>query len=344
MNERQIIDTIASLAGPADGRLVKGIGDDCAVISGDRGRAWLLTMDTLIESVHFNPAFHPPEKLGRKAVSVNVSDIAAMGGTPIFALLSAGLPRGFDQAWLAAFVRGLAEACDEYGCRIIGGDTVASPAGYNFSLTLIGEAETEQVLYRSGARVGDTIWVSGELGLAAAGLALLNGGLGNGEAAFDRLRDKHLDPQARVTLARELAVSGLVHAMMDLSDGLATDLAHLCVQSGVGARIIAADLPGLAALAGAARLLGADAEQWTIGGGEDFELLFTAAPAATERLRAIGVACGLTLFPVGSIVAGEGVVLVRERPDGTLQERLVAFQGYDHFSDDEGGRHARRTG
>ena len=146
MNERQIIDTIAALAGPADGRLLKGIGDDCAVIASDSGRAWLLTMDTLIEGVHFDPAFHPPELLGRKAVSVNVSDIAAMGGTPCFALLSAGLPPGFDPAWFTAFGRGLAGACADYGCRIIGGDTVASPAGYNFSLTLIGEALAEQVL------------------------------------------------------------------------------------------------------------------------------------------------------------------------------------------------------
>ena len=195
MNERQIIDTIAALAGPADGRLLKGIGDDCAVIASDSGRAWLLTMDTLIEGVHFDAAFHPPELLGRKAVSVNVSDIAAMGGTPCFALLSAGLPPGFDPAWFTAFGRGLAGACADYGCRIIGGDTVASPAGYNFSLTLIGESLAEQVLYRSSARVGDTIWVSGDLGLAAAGLALLSNRLGADDPAFDRLRAKHLDPQ-----------------------------------------------------------------------------------------------------------------------------------------------------
>ena len=343
MNERQIIDTIAALAGPADGRLLKGIGDDCAVIASDSGRAWLLTMDTLIEGVHFDPAFHPPELLGRKAVSVNVSDIAAMGGTPCFALLSAGLPPGFDPAWFTAFGRGLAGACADYGCRIIGGDTVASPAGYNFSLTLIGEAETEQVLYRSSARVGDTIWVSGDLGLAAAGLALLSSGLGSDNPAFDRLRAKHFDPPARVALGRELAASRLVHAMMDLSDGLATDLAHLCDESGVGARVIAADLPGPATLATAARLVGADAEQWAIGGGEDFELLFTAPAEATDRLRAIGAACGLALSPVGQIVAGTGVVLVRERADGRPVEQPIAYQGYDHFPDSGGGDDARRA-
>ena len=343
MNERQIIDTIAALAGPAGGRLFKGIGDDCAVIGGDSGRAWLLTMDTLIEGVHFDPAFHPPELLGRKAVSVNVSDIAAMGGVPAFALLSAGLPPGFDQDWFAAFARGLAGACADYGCRIIGGDTVASPAGYNFSLTLIGEAETEQVLYRSSARVGDTIWVSGDLGLAAAGLALLSSGLGSDNPAFDRLRAKHLDPPARVALGRELAASRLVHAMMDLSDGLATDLAHLCDESGVGARVIAADLPGPATLAAAARLVGADAEQWAIGGGEDFELLFTAPAEAADRLRAIGTACGLVLTPVGQIVAGTGVVLVGERADGGPVEQPIAYQGYDHFPDHAGGDDARRA-
>ena len=207
----------------------------------------------------------------------------------------------------------------------------------------IGEAETEQVLYRSSARVGDTIWVSGDLGLAAAGLALLSNRLGADDPAFDRLRAKHLDPPARVALGRELAASRLVHAMMDLSDGLATDLAHLCDESGVGARVMAADLPGPATLATAARLVGADAEQWAIGGGEDFELLFTAPAEATDRLRSIGAACGLALSPVGQIVAGTGVVLVRERADGRLVEQPITYQGYDHFPDSGGGDDARRT-
>ena len=331
MNEREIIDHIAALVGPADPRLLKGIGDDCAVIVRNEASVWLLTMDTLIETVHFDRRFHPPGKLGRKAVAVNVSDIAAMGGTPVFVLFSAGLPPGFDQDWFTAFSHGMAEACREYGCTIIGGDTVASPAGFNFSLTLIGEATAGRVVYRSGARPGDTIWVSGELGWAAAGLSLLSHDIAPDNHDFDRFRERHWNPSARVELGNRLAAAGLARSMMDLSDGLATDLAHLCVQSGVGARIEAARLPGPDTLAEAARLTGADPMAWALAGGEDFELLFTADPAAGELLGQLGRDLGLALTPVGRIVAGEGVNLIHQRPDGREEASSVAYQGYDHF-------------
>ena len=336
MNERQIIDHIAALAGPADARLLKGIGDDCAVIVRNEASVWLLTMDTLIETVHFDRRFHPPDKLGRKAVSVNVSDIAAMGGMPAFVLFSAGLPPGFDQEWFTAFSRGMAEACREYGCIIIGGDTVASPAGFNFSLTLVGEAAAGRVVYRSGARVGDTVWVSGELGWAAAGLSLLSGNIAPDKRGFDRFRERHWNPTARVELGQRLAGEGLAQAMMDLSDGLATDLAHLCAQSGVGARIEADRLPGPGTLAEAARLVGADPMAWAIAGGEDFELLFTADPAAEKTLGELGHDLGLALTPVGRIVAGEGVSLIRRRSDGDEEVVPVAYQGYDHFRQTSG--------
>ena len=331
MNELQIIEYITAQAGPGDAQLIKGIGDDCAVIRKDGARVWLLTMDTLIESVHFNSSFHPPEKLGRKAVSVNVSDVGAMGGKPVFVLLSAGLPHGFDEAWFRAFTRGLTDACREYGSCLIGGDTVASPGGLTFTLTVIGEAEVDQVVYRSGARPGDTVWVSGELGLAAAGLELLSAGLAPDNRAFDPFREKHLNPQARVTLGRHLAASGLVHAMMDLSDGLATDLAHLCKQSGVGARLHAKDLPGVATLAAAAELAGSDPLRWAISGGEDYELLFTADPGDRDHLVRVAEQCGQSISPVGTIGTGAGVTLIQKRIDGTSSEMAVAYQGFDHF-------------
>lgn len=345
MNERQLIDSIAGLnrtglagpAGLAEGQLLKGIGDDCAVIRKDGNRVWLLTMDTLIESIHFNTAFHPPELLGRKAVSVNVSDIGAMGGRPLFVLLSVGLPPGYDQAWFQAFASGMGAACGEYGCLIIGGDTVASPGGLCFTLTVIGEAEADHVVYRSGARPGDTVWVSGELGLAAAGLALLSAGIEPDNPLFDPLRHKHLDPRARVQLGQRLAASGRVHAMMDLSDGLATDLAHLCQQSGLGAQLLAPDLPGLTRLAAAARLTGGDPERWAISGGEDFELLFTADPGDRDQLMQVAATCDLAITPVGVMVAGAGVSLIRPLADGGSEVEAIAFQGYDHFPDRTGG-------
>ena len=338
MNEREIIRHIAAIAAE-DGckDLLKGIGDDCAVVDRDGCRAWLLTLDTLIESVHFDCAFHPPLKLGRKAVSVNVSDIGAMGGRPLFALMSVGMPPGFDPDWFRAFAQGVAEACGEYGCLLIGGDTVSSPQGLNFSLTLIGETEKNSVVYRSGARVGDTIWVSGPLGWAAAGLELLQRGINGQEEAFAPLYEKHLNPRARVELGARLGASGLVHAMMDLSDGLATDLAHLCAASSVRGQVDAATLPGTALLAQAARLTGHDPLSWAISGGEDFEVLFTAAPASASQIVAIGHECGLTLTPVRSITRGGGVYLLRQLADGGIQEQSVAYGGYDHFRDTPGG-------
>ncbi|WP_448873839.1 thiamine-phosphate kinase [Desulfobulbus propionicus] len=332
MNEREIIALIASLAGPAEGSgLIKGIGDDCAVVDRDGRHVWLLTLDTLIESVHFDCAFHPPEKLGRKAVSVNVSDIGAMGGKPRFALMSVGMPHGFDAAWFRAFAQGVAAACSEYGCLLIGGDTVASPQGLNFSLTLIGEADADKVVYRSGARPGDTLWVSGPLGWAAAGLELLRRGLETEDPSLSPMMEKHLNPMARAELGSRLGESGLVHAMMDLSDGLATDLAHLCAASGVAGQFLAQELPGGHLLARAARLTGNDPLQWAIGGGEDYELLAAASPEAQTDLLNLGRQCGVTLTPIGTVIAGEGVDMLRLLPDGTTATTAVAYRGYDHF-------------
>jgi len=332
VKERDIIEQIRQLAGPDSIDLLQGIGDDCAVIKKMEETVWLLTMDTLIESVHFDCSFHPAGKLGRKAVSVNVSDIAAMGGKPIFVLLSLGLPAGFDEQWLAGFSEGFTGACREYGCLLIGGDTVCSPERVALTITVIGEMKREQVLYRHGARVGDTVWVSGPLGSAAAGLDLFRSGDIPIITELQPLLNAHLDPRAQVKLAVLLARSGCVHAMMDLSDGLATDLSHLCRQSNVGARIMADRLPGCAALSTAADLLKQNRIEWMLSGGEDYELLYTASPDDSENLLQLTAEHGFTIYPVGTIVDGEGVTLVRGQ--GKIcdaEEQNISYQGYDHF-------------
>ena len=170
MTERDLIEQIRTLTCNKGEGLVQGIGDDCAVVEKDQQHVWLLTMDTLVESVHFDCSWHPPYLLGRKAVSVNVSDIAAMGGRPVFALLSLGLPADFAPEWATELSRGINDACRHYGCLLIGGDTVCSPEKVTLTLTLIGETEKDRVLYRHTACPGDAIWVSGSLGYAAAGL------------------------------------------------------------------------------------------------------------------------------------------------------------------------------
>ena len=342
MTERDLIEEIRDLAGTAGKGVVQGIGDDCAVIDKDGRHVLLLTMDTLVESVHFDRSWHPPFLLGRKAVSVNVSDIAAMGGRPSFALLSLGLPADFSPEWATELNRGIHDACVQYGCLLIGGDTVRSPEKVSLTLTLIGEAAEERVLYRHGALPGDIIWVSGALGCAAAGLDYFRTGKGHGvppcppssgyPPAIAPCIKAHLDPQARVDLARALARTGCVHAMMDLSDGLATDLSRLCQESRTGAVIAADKLPGQEGLAHAASLLRKKRLDWMIAGGEDYELLFTAAPEDSEMILTAAAEQGVAVTAVGMIRAGRGVTLRRKTAQG-YEEQPVSFQGFDHFGE-----------
>ncbi|WLE97398.1 MAG: thiamine-phosphate kinase [Candidatus Electrothrix communis] len=343
MRERDLIELIRNLVCNEGEGLVQGIGDDCAVVEKDRQNVWLLTMDTLIESVHFDCSWHPSYLLGRKAVSVNVSDIAAMGGQPVFALLSLGLPTDFAPEWATELSRGINDACRQYGCLLIGGDTVCSPGKVSLTLTLIGEAERDHVLYRYGACPGDIVWVSGSLGYAAAGLDCFrsgkivggNSGINAGTptgypSELAACIKAHLDPEARVDLAGALARTGYIHAMMDLSDGLATDLSHLCQQSRVGARIEAEKLPGRAGLAHAASLLDKKRTDWMIAGGEDYELLFTADPKNSQAILDVAAGQGIRVSPVGTVVAGQGVTLQWKTTEG-YEEQHISFQGFDHF-------------
>ncbi|MFZ5798735.1 MAG: thiamine-phosphate kinase [Desulfobulbus sp.] len=332
MKEREIIELLArQTAGGSDDLLV-GIGDDCAVIRKDSRQVWLVTMDTLVEGVHFDRAWHPAALLGRKSVAVNISDVAAMGGRPVFAFLSLGLPPGFSEQWLVEFSGGLAEACREFGCLLAGGDTVRSPAGIVITLTLVGEMDTDQVALRRGARPGDTLWVSGSLGNAAAGLELCRQGRAE-EARLRELVAAHLDPVPRLELGRRLVEAGLVQAMMDLSDGLATDLAHLCRQSGIGVTIDPARLPALPILLEAAQLQGRDPLAWMVAGGEDYELAFAASPADEQGILALGAETGVQVTPVGVFDERPGVRLIRPGQDGSGNVEVdISYNGYDHFS------------
>ena len=331
MKERDIIQFITNLAPNRGEGVVQGIGDDCAVIEKDGKAVWLLTMDTLVETVHFDRKWHPPELLGRKSISVNVSDIAAMGGKPLFVLLSAGLPQSFDKEWFSAFSEGIAQGCRDYGCVLIGGDTVCSPERYNFTVTVIGETEKEHVLYRSNASPGDEIWVSGWLGHAAAGLELFSRGVDTTCQEFQALFSAHLNPEARTTLGMELGRCGVVSSMMDLSDGLATDLAHLCKRSEVKGEIYGDRLPLSKPLSRATDLLDLSPAMLAVNGGEDYELLFTAPPDAAVTVEQIGQACELDLYRVGRICQGSGVVLLTTDEQNNTREQRIAYGGFDHF-------------
>lgn len=323
--EREIIARIRQAAG-SSGDLVVGIGDDCAVYKTSPDRLSLVTTDTMVAGVHFDAAWHPPLELGRKAASVNISDVAAMGGVPRFALLSLALTPAFGSQWLDAFMAGFLAVLAEHGVVLIGGDTVRSGQESVFSVTVLGEIPEAELITRKGARPGDLVLVSGCLGEAAAGLALCRMGLA-GDPGWRPLVTAHLDPVPLVPLGRVLAASGLIHAMQDLSDGLATDLAHICAESGVGAEVAAEKIPLSPLLRKAAQICGQSPLDWALAGGEDYQLLFTAGEPQVAALRGlVREKAGRELFAVGRIVEGSGVFL-----EGAGQRREISYQGYEHF-------------
>lgn len=323
--ERGIIARIRQAAG-SSGDLVVGIGDDCAVYKTAPDRLSLVTTDTMVEGVHFDLGWHPPVHLGRKAASVNISDIAAMGGLPRFALLSLALTPDLGSQWLAGFMAGFLAVLAEHAVVLIGGDTVQSGHESMFSVTVLGEMAEAELITRKGAKAGDVVLVSGFLGEAAAGLALCRLGLVH-DSGWQPLVGAHLDPVCQVTLGRVLAASGMVHAMQDLSDGLATDLAHICAESGVGAVVAAERIPLSPLLRKAAETCGQSPLEWALAGGEDYQLLFTAGEQQVAPLRKlVGEKTGRELFAVGRIVEGQGVFL-----EEAGRRREISYRGYEHF-------------
>ena len=327
MTERDLIAAIGAMVNGSDPELARGMGDDCAVVSGPGETVWLLTTDTLIEDIHFRLRWHPPELLASKSLRVNTSDIAAMGGRPRFALLNLGLPPNLDSAFSHALIQGLVEQCNRMQCLLIGGDTVAAPQGVMLSLTLVGSMDRNRVIYRHTAVQGDQIWLSGWPGCSAAGLALLEHGT-KCTREFAPLIQTHLQPPDRVALGQALAARQLATAMIDLSDGLATDLAHVCKASGTGAEIRLERLPRHPLLDKAAVLLGADPLSWMIQGGEDYELLFTAPAAHASVLLDLGKEMGCQLTMIGTLGRRPGLYL--HTGDGRPASR-IDFQGFDHF-------------
>lgn len=313
-----------------DTNLIQGIGDDCAVLANREAESLsLVTTDTLVEGVHFDLSWHPPELLGRKAVAVNVSDIAAMGGRPRFALLSLAVPAAFKPEALDVFLGGFMAALASHRVTLIGGDTVRSEQGLVLSVTVLGEVERGQVVYRSGARPGDQIWVSGELGQAAAGLEICRQRQAALHETYPELVAAHLNPTPEMALGQALARAGCVSAMIDMSDGLASDLAHVCEESMVGAVIYADRLPISAATRQTAQTLGQAPLQLALTGGEDYRLLFTAPPTANNTIRGLASqAAHGQLFPIGEIRTGQGVLLATAGG----QTSRIDFQGYDHFA------------
>lgn len=326
-NEEEIVRLIASLAGEASDELRVGIGDDCAVLSLG-AQTWCVTTDLLVEGVHFDRSFITPYDLGRRAMAANLSDLAAMGADPRWGFLSLGIGPEPISELLEGVIRGVSGMGHEYGLALAGGDTVRSPA-LLLNLCLMGRLDKDTAALRTGARQGDAVCVTGSLGASAGGLAWLKtGGPASDPVALD-LVEAHLRPRPRVLAGRALCQSKRIHAMIDISDGLGTDLARLCQASQAGAEVAAAKLPVHPDAPGVAAHLGQDALEWALSGGEDFELLFTCDPSDVELLTSLADEAepGLTVHQVGSITKGPGVTLI----DPLGDSREISFMGYDHF-------------
>lgn len=289
------------------------IGDDCAVIRLGDG-LWAAAADMLVEGRHFEASWASPRDVGYKAVAVNVSDVAAMGGTPRFVLASGGGP---DPETTLGCMEGLFEACEEFGVYPLGGDTTGSPA-LTVDVAILGELSYPPVL-RSGARPGDLLAVTGELGASAAGLLALMGG--DTGPRVRRLVRKHLRPEPRTLAGRTAARLG-AGAMIDLSDGLASDVRHVCEGSSVGCRVDLGLLPIADDTREYASSLGRDPEVLAATGGEDYELLISAPEGVMDGLAA---EADVPVTVVGEVVDGGGVAFVR---DG---EHLDDLSGWDHF-------------
>lgn len=291
-----------------DPQVVCGIGDDCAIIKKDKKSYWLLTTDCLKESVHFTLKNYSAKEIGLKAISVSLSDIAAMGGRPLYLLINLGLPKNVKQQWVKKLYQGINHQAKKFRVSVVGGNISCSPNGVSVDVMVVGEVLKEKCKFRSGARKGDIILVSGPLGLATAGLYKI--------------------PAPLIELGNFLGSSHDVTSMIDVSDGLLQDLGHILKESGVGGVIAFNKIPyhpKMSKLAGQHQLSFPDL---ILGGGEDYQLLFTVKKEALDKLISQAKKKGFVLTPIGKIVsANQGLKVLK----ASGQQVKFSKKGYDHF-------------
>lgn len=322
-DERQLVRWLQTHGSPARGRAILGVGDDAALLRLRAGADTILTTDLMVEDVHFLRHSAPARSVGHRALARGLSDVAAMGGMPRFALVSLALRRGSSPMWLTGFYSGLRSLAEKFKVEVIGGDTTVSPHRTMVDVLLVGEVRAGEAVRRSGARAGDRIYVSGELGASALGLKVLRTRSPMKTAFHRATARRHLYPTPRCRLGQLLARKRLATSMMDISDGLALDLHRLCEASGVGARIEAARIP--LPQRPPKILQRPDLLKMALEGGEDYELLFTVSPRKITRLPSR--VDGIPLVEIGVVTNGRRVELIRLKGKA---ETLPAA-GYDHF-------------
>jgi len=334
-----------------------GIGDDAAALSLSPSKKLLATTDMLLEGVHFDLSYTDFYSLGWKAAAVNLSDIAAMGGVPRFCLTALGIPAGISVEQIKEFYKGFNTLCRKYNVDLVGGDTCRSERGLVISVTVLGEVEKKKMLTRAGAQPGDLVFVTGTLGDSAAGMELLTAGArvqgpgsrvqgpgsrgkgagfrvrgsgARGEGHVSELRTpnsalllKHLRPVPRIESGRKIALSGCATSMIDISDGLSSDLGHICEESRVGAEICVDQIPFSKDIRKAADHLKTIPLHYALSGGEDYELLFTISPSKLKKYLSLKIVS----TSIGSIIAGNTMVLINNGKRTVLKPK-----GFNHFS------------
>ena len=304
-----------------------GIGDDAAVVVPERNRSEVVTTDTLVEGVHFDRAYVPPEAIGYKALAVNLSDLAAMGAEPRVALLSLILPGSLPVPELDGIVAGLLKLAERYGVALVGGNIARSPGPLVLDVTAIGSVKARRVLLRKGAAPGDGIYVSGAVGAARAGFLALRAGVGDEGEALGACRERFLTPDPRVRLGLLLGRNAAASACVDLSDGLADAVRQVAAASGVGAIVVAEDIPVPdAAARWFAEREGQDPVDAALRGGEDYELLFTVPRRRRRALEGILRSTdGLRCTRIGTVTGNRALLLRRAGADAPLPA------GFTHF-------------
>jgi thiamine-monophosphate kinase len=302
-------------------RAVLGVGDDCALLAPSPGMQLAVSTDMLVEGRHFFPGADP-RKLGHKSLAVNLSDLAAMGARPLAFTLSLALPEA-NREWLAGFAEGLFALADAFDCELVGGDTTRGPL--NISITVMGEIEPGHALRRAAAQVDDDIWISGTLGDARLALAAYRNELVLDKASLEQAAERMHAPAPRVALGRALAQRRLAHAALDISDGLVGDIGHILAASGVGATLEVDKLPAGPVLT---RQDPALRRRFTVAGGDDYELCFTASPTQREAILEAGEDTGTAVTRVGCIEQQSGLRLV----DGAGKPLELGVRGWDHFT------------
>jgi len=318
VSEHEWIRRLIGRLNGRDRRVLVGPGDDCAVLRLPPGHEALVTTDFSLEGIHFRREWHAAESAGHRCLTRGLSDIAAMGGEPIAAFLSLALPQDLPQKWIDGFMRGLLSLAKRFGVSLAGGDTAESPDGILADIVVVGSVPRGKSILRSGARPGDRIYVSGKLGGSAATLGRMRGKPKSKLNPADL--QAHFFPEPRLWLGRALREKRLASAMIDISDGLSTDLAHICEESGVGAEIEEASIPRA--------VIGKPAQdvdlRFALHGGEDYELLF----AVPEGRRVPARIAGVPVTQIGRIVHGKKVVIKTK----SGKSRELVPQGWQHFT------------